>query len=144
MPDGDVRLLVVEDNDVDAELVVRSLRKNKIANPILLARDGREALEILRGEGGRERLEQPYLILLDINMPRMNGLEFLEEIRKDPQLASSIVFVFTTSDDERDIAAAYGCNVAGYVPKSNAGRDFLNLVSMLDSFVLSVRFPTAA
>ena len=73
-----VRVLLIEDDSIDAEAVERAFRKQRIANPITVARDGVEALSILRGTDGRERLVRPYLILLDLNMPRMNGIEFLE------------------------------------------------------------------
>ncbi len=69
------------------------------------ARDGVEALEILRGENGRTKLCPPYVILLDLNMPRMNGLEFLAEIRRDPALRRAVVFVLSTSDDDEDMCA---------------------------------------
>ena len=76
-----VTILLVEDDDIDAETVRRALEELKIGNPLRVARDGLEGLEILRGENGHEAIEKPYLILLDLNMPRMNGLEFLAAIR---------------------------------------------------------------
>lgn len=139
--DTAVHILLVEDDDVDARGVKRGLASQKIANRLTHARDGIEALEILRGEGGRARLPRPYIVLLDINMPRMNGLEFLAEVRKDPELEMSIVFVLTTSDDDRDVVAAYGNHVAGYLIKSEAGQDFIKVVQMLEKFVLAIHFP---
>ena len=136
-----VHILLVEDDAIDARAVLRGLRKGHIGNETTVAKDGIEALQCLRGEEGRTRIPRPYLILLDLNMPRMNGLEFLQEIREDPELENSIVFVLTTSDDDRDIVAAYGNHVAGYVLKSEAGDDFLKLVQMLEKFVITVHFP---
>ncbi len=134
-------VLLVEDDDIDARAVKRGFERQKIGNAITHARDGIEALEFLRGENGRERLPRPYLILLDINMPRMNGLEFLATIREDPELETSIVFVLTTSDDDRDIVAAYASHVAGYILKEDVGEDFLRLVQMLERFFITIHFP---
>jgi CheY-like chemotaxis protein len=84
---------------------------------------------------------RPYLILLDLNMPRMNGIEFLAELRSDPQLRSSIVFVLTTSNAEEDKVESYGYNVAGYIVKSEVGHRFVNLITMLGHFWRIVEFP---
>ena len=91
-------LLHVEDDDICQMMLSREFKKAKIANPISGACDGIDALEMLRGTNGRERLSRPFLILLDLNMPRMNGIEFLQELRQDDDLRKSIVFVLTTSD----------------------------------------------
>jgi CheY-like chemotaxis protein len=139
-----VHLLLVEDDDVDAESMIRSLRRLKIANPIVHARDGIEALAYLRGEDNLEKLPSPFLIVLDINMPRMNGIEFLEELRKDDKLKSSLVFVLTTSDAERDIVHAYNYNIAGYLLKSRAGSDFSDVIKLLDHYWKFVEFPVLA
>ena len=136
-----VNILLVEDDAVDVMAVKRGLEQNHIANPVTVAEDGLVALDILRGENGRKRLEKPYLILLDLNMPRMNGREFLEEIRSDPDLHDSIVFVLTTSSDERDIVAAYEKHVAGYITKKTAGEDFKEVVTLLGIYRMLVVFP---
>ena len=81
-----VHVLLVEDNDVDREAVRRAFTRHRIANPIYDARDGVEALELLRGMADKPRLPRPFLILLDINMPRMSGIELLHELRADPDL----------------------------------------------------------
>ena len=136
-----VNFLVVEDDEVDVMALKRAFKQLKLTNPIRFARDGVEALEILRGENGQERLEKPYLILLDLNMPRMTGFEFLDELRRDPELHCALVFVMTTSSAEEDRVKAYDKNVAGYMLKSNAGDTFLNALSMLDHYWRVVEFP---
>lgn len=135
-----ISLLLIDDDDVEAEMVHRSLKKVKIANEVIRARDGLEALEILKGKRPT-KINGPVLILLDLNMPRMNGIEFLEQIRGDEVLRKLVVFVLTTSNDERDKAAAYDKNVAGYIVKSHAGRDFMNLLDMIEMFWKLVEFP---
>lgn len=134
-------VLLVEDDDVDVMAVKRSFRELRIANPLFEARDGIEALERLRGKQGIPPIPSPFIILLDLNMPRMNGMEFLEEIRKDPQLHASIVFVMTTSSDENDRVRAYNYNVAGYVLKHSPGRSFIDAVSMLEHYWRIVELP---
>ncbi|MEM8812062.1 MAG: response regulator [Pseudomonadota bacterium] len=135
-------ILIVDDDDIDVELLQRTLKKLKIANRTHRATDGLDALEILRGENGRERLEPPYIILLDINMPRMSGLEFLEEVRSDPDLRRAVIFVLTTSDDQSDILGAYDKNIAGYVVKGDASETFQQALLMLDHFWRVVELPT--
>lgn len=136
-----IHILLVEDDDVDAEAIVRAFRKQKIANPVTIVADGLEALDVLRGKGNRERLPRPYLILLDINMPRMNGIEFLQELRKDAELERSIVFMLTTSNRDEDKLAAYDEQIAGYLVKARAGEEFADLISMLNSYWRVVEFP---
>jgi CheY-like chemotaxis protein len=136
-----IHILLVEDDDVDAEMVLRACRRREIDNPFTIARNGIEALELLRGSGGQPRLPRPYLVLLDINMPRMNGIEFLQEVRKDEELKRSIVFVLTTSNNDEDKLAAYNEQVAGYLLKSNAADDFRHIIGLLNSYRSVVEFP---
>lgn len=137
-----ISLLLVDDDDIDVESVQRAFRKQRIANPITVAKDGLEALAILRGEDGHERLIRPYLILLDLNMPRMGGIEFLEAIRQADDLKDSVVFVLTTSDDDRDVVTAYKNQVAGYMVKSRVGEDFVEMIGMLDHYWRVVELPS--
>jgi CheY-like chemotaxis protein len=142
---GDVMsILLVEDNEIDIIAIQRAFKKHSIANPIYVARDGVEALEMLRGEGDNERVPWPYIVLLDLNMPRMNGFEFLNEIREDRDLKKSVVFVLTTSEDDRDKARAYEKFVAGYLSKNDAGGDFLNVIQLVHRFQIAVHFPPEA
>ncbi|MBS0354789.1 MAG: response regulator [Proteobacteria bacterium] len=138
---AEVNILLIEDDEIDVKAVRRAFRDLKIANPLFQARDGIEALEMLRGTNGQTALPRPYIILLDLNMPRMGGIEFLNEIRKDPELHSSIVFVMTTSAAEEDRVKAYSLNVAGYVLKHSPGRSFLDAVSMLEHYWKIVELP---
>jgi CheY-like chemotaxis protein len=136
-------LLHVEDDDICQMMLRRAFAKAKIANEISGACDGVDALEMLRGTNGRERLPHPYLILLDLNMPRMNGIEFLKALRQDPELKKSIVFVLTTSDADEDKVGAYNLGVAGYILKSNPANAFLEAMALLDTYWRVVEFPAA-
>ncbi|MCA9624188.1 MAG: response regulator [Myxococcales bacterium] len=137
-----VSVLLVDDDDVDVMAVKRAFRKAKIANPLHVARDGLEGLAMLRGEDGHDTIPRPYIIILDLNMPRMDGLEFLTELRNDPQHHDAVVFVLTTSKADEDRAASYDKNVAGYIVKSDVGEGFLNVTSLLDSYWRVVLLPT--
>lgn len=136
-----LQILLVEDDDVDAMAVERGFRNAKIANAIVRARDGVEALAILKGEVPGRLISKPYVILLDLNMPRMDGFEFLGTLRSDPHLEDSIVFVLTTSKLDEDRSQSYRQHVAGYIVKSQAGKDFLDLVNMIDHYWRVVELP---
>lgn len=125
-----VTLFLVDDDDVDAMGVIRALRKRRIGNPVIRAKDGVDALEKLKsGE-----VPRPYIILLDLNMPRMGGLEFMKAVREDHDLATSVIFVLTTSQSDQDIAEAYKSHVAGYVVKSDMDDIFSKLGNMLNIY----------
>lgn len=141
MTEKTIHILLVEDDEVEAEAIVRAFKSQKIANPFTIVYDGIQALDILRGENGYEKLPRPYIILLDINMPRMNGIEFLQVLRKDDELKRSIVFVLTTSDRDEDKLAAYNEHIAGYLLKSRAGADFADLILLLGSYWRIVELP---
>jgi CheY-like chemotaxis protein len=134
-------LLLVEDDDVAAEAVVRGLRKHASDCPVVPAEDGAAALHILRGEDEGHRIVKPYLVLLDLNMPRMNGIEFLRAIRADAELRSLPVVVLTTSNDERDKVDAYNLNVAGYLLKPVTFTDFVDLMAALNKYWMLVEMP---
>jgi CheY-like chemotaxis protein len=130
-----LNILLIEDDSVDVMNVQRAFKKNNITNPLHIAFNGVEALNMLRGTNGKPRLNpQPRIILLDINMPKMNGLEFLRELRNDPDLRSISVFVMTTSNDDQDKIEAYKLNVAGYILKPLSFEKFVNAVSILNSY----------
>lgn len=136
-----VHVLLVEDNAVDQEAVRRAFERHRIANPIHVANDGVDALECLRGAAGRAQLPRPYLILLDLNMPRLGGIDMLRRLRADPVLHDSIVFILTTSRRDEDIVASYDLNVAGYMVKSEVGAEFTRLTRLLDHYWGVVQFP---
>ena len=136
-----VSILLVEDDDLDAKAVQRAFRKLRIANNFVRAKDGVEALELLRGEDSEITLGRPNIILLDLNMPRMNGLEFLEEVRRDEELRDQVIFVLTTSKADEDKAAAYKGNVAGYIIKSDVGSGFSKVLEMLQYYWKVVVLP---
>ncbi len=144
MPEQSIHILLIEDDDVDAEVVIRAFRRRQVTNLFTIVSNGIEALKVLRGEAGHGRLPRPFLILLDINMPRMNGIEFLQALRQDRDLRQSIVFVLTTSNRDEDKVAAYNEQVAGYVLKSNVGENFMNVIRLLDSYLAIVEFPPEA
>ncbi|MGZ0186774.1 MAG: response regulator, partial [Alphaproteobacteria bacterium] len=130
------------DDDVDIMHLKRSFAEINIANPMVVANDGIEALDILLGRNGHEPLRKPYIILLDLNMPRMNGLEFIKAIRAEPSLTSSVVFILTTSNDDEDKFRAYEHHVAGYILKHEAGQSFVEALGMLERYWRVVELPT--
>jgi CheY-like chemotaxis protein len=130
-----LNILLVEDDSVDVMNVQRAFVKNNITNPLHIAFNGVEALNMLRGSNGKPKLNpSPRIILLDINMPKMNGLEFLRELRNDEDLKSVSVFVMTTSNDDQDKIEAYNLNVAGYILKPLSFEKFVNAVAVLNSY----------
>jgi CheY-like chemotaxis protein len=136
-----VSILLVDDDKVDAMIIKRSFHELRISNPVIEAHDGLEALERLRGQNGYEQVPSPCLVLLDLNMPRMGGIEFLGEVRRDPSLRRLVVFVMTTSLATEDRKRAYDQNVAGYLLKSGPGQRFAELVGMLQHFWRAIEFP---
>jgi CheY-like chemotaxis protein len=133
-----LHILLVEDDDVDVMNVKRAFQKNNLSNPITVANNGVEALEKLRDgtvPSGRR------LVLLDLNMPKMNGIEFLRELRKDPQLRPTPVVVLTTSSEEKDKIEAYDLNVAGYLLKPVKFMSFVDLMAALNKYWTLVEMP---
>ena len=126
-----VKIVLVEDDVVDAENVRRTLRRLRVSNPVHTYPDGARALVALRGNGAAP-LARPYVILLDLNMPRMNGFEFLAQLAGDARLRDSVVFVLTTSDAPVDRARAGAHGVAGYIVKSEVGEELSQVTPMLD------------
>lgn len=134
-------LLVVEDDDIDAMAIERSFKKLKLDNSLVRAKDGIEAFEIMRGENNKEQITKPFLVLLDLNMPRMNGLEFLDALRKDPVLSDTVVIVLTTSAADKDQAKAYDQHVAGYIVKTEIKDSFLEVIELIDCYWKIVTLP---
>lgn len=138
----DTTLLIVEDDDIDLMGIQRALKLKGITNPVKIARDGVEALEFLRGKNGREKISLPFVVLLDLNMPRMNGLEFIREVRSDSDLKVSPIFVLTTSDDSKDIVNAYKQNIVGYILKSDPVESFGKATQLIKDYCSVVELPS--
>lgn len=132
-----VNILIVEDDDIDIMAIRRSLKNINIINSIYIAKDGIEALEKLRAGN----IPTPYIILMDLNMPRMNGIDCIKEIRADPHLKQTIIFALSTSKDEKDKVQAYNYNVAGYIIKSDVGDEFDMAMQMLEQYLRVVELP---
>lgn len=138
MEEKTLNILLVEDDQVDVMNVRRAFDRNRITNPLYVAGDGIDALRMLRSGDvpvGRR------IVLLDLNMPRMNGIEFLREIRNDPELHLTPVVVLTTSNDERDRIDAYNFNVAGYLLKPVTFVNFVEVMAALNKYWTLVEFP---
>ncbi|MCF0050970.1 response regulator [Dyadobacter chenwenxiniae] len=132
-------ILLVEDDEVDVMNVKRAFKKNNISNPLVVASNGIEALEVLRSVSPER--PRPRIVLLDLNMPRMGGIEFLKEIRQDPELSSLSVFVMTTSNEDSDKIEAFNLNVAGYILKPLSMDRFISAVSTLNSYWTLCEYP---
>lgn len=129
-------ILYVEDNPLDIELTMEAIKENRILNPIVVANDGIEALEYLTYEGKyMDRKEgNPSIILLDLKMPRMDGLELLAIIKKDPKLKGIPVVMLTSSREEKDLVKGYELGVNAYVVKPVGFSAFTDLVKQINSF----------
>lgn len=134
----DLTILLVEDDDVAAESVMRSLKKMGVDFPVVWVEDGLEALAVLRGQHPTKKVHRPLVTLLDLNMPRMNGFEFLQALRSDSQLKNEVVFVLTTSNNDADQMRAYQEQIAGYMVKSAVGPQFSKLAQLLLSYEQAV------
>ncbi len=130
-PARPLNIVVVDDDEIDVMNVKRAFEKANIGSDVFVACDGVEGLELLRSGTVPP---QRRVVLLDINMPRMNGLEFLRELRADPTLAATPVVVFTTSNDERDVSEAYKLHVAGYMIKPVSFERVIELMRAVDRY----------
>jgi len=142
MTEKTINILLVEDDEVDVMNVRRAFQKNNLNNPIQHAGNGIEALEMLRGQNGQNKIDLPRIILLDLNMPKMGGIEFLHELRKDEHLKNISVFVMTTSNEDKDKVDAYNLNVAGYILKPLSMENFVSAVSILKNYWILCEYPT--
>jgi CheY-like chemotaxis protein len=136
--DKQLNILVIDDDEVDVMNVQRAFKKGNITNPLLVAGDGIQGLEVLRSP---DFPKTNRLVLLDLNMPRMNGIEFLRELRADPELKSTTVVVLTTSNDSHDKIDAYNLNVAGYLRKPVTFGSFVDLMVTLYKYWMLVELP---
>ena len=129
-------ILLVEDDQMDVMNVQRELRRQNINVLLIHARNGRDALRMLRGDDGEPKIAKPSLVMLDINMPRMNGLELLETLRADPEFVGLNVFIMTTSDLESDRLKARQLAVSGYIIKPLSFDTFGEGGTSVDGFSL--------
>ena len=134
MDERRLNILLVEDDELDVMNVQRAFKKNNVVNPLYVAGNGVEALEMLRGKREPAVPRERRLILLDLNMPKMGGIEFLREVRNDPKLRQITVVVLTTSDEERDKVNAYDLNVAGYILKPVTVAAFVEIMATLNKY----------
>ena len=135
MDEKQTSLLLIDDDEVDVMTVKRAFKKNNITNPLYVATNGIEALGMLRGnEMPKLLLGQRRLLLLDLNMPRMGGIEFLRELRADPELRALPVIVLTTSNEDKDKVEAYDLNVAGYIIKPVTFTKFVEAIGTLNKY----------
>lgn len=134
----EIKILLVEDNEGDIVLTTTALRKAKVGNGINVAKDGEEALKFLRKEGVFAHAETPDLILLDINLPKVDGMEVLSEIKKDENLKTIPVVMLTTSDSEKDILNSYHNHANCYIVKPVDFKKFMDVVQMIKDFWISI------
>lgn len=134
MLDKHAAILLVEDDRVDIMTVQRALTRNNVSNPLYIARTGLEALGMLRGEGFRKIDPPPALILLDLNLPRMSGTEFLQELRADPKLRSLKIIVLTSSNEPSDKAVAFKYDVDDYIVKPHSFDEFTKAIGTILAF----------
>ena len=132
-------ILYVEDDEIDVENLRRSFKKNNIVNPLHVAENGEVGLTMLRDE----IIPLPHIILLDINMPKMNGLEFLAELRQDTRLKHIQVFILTTSSQDEDILKAHKKNVSGYIVKPVNSDKLITAVESLKGIWEKTEYPPA-
>lgn len=127
----DAVILLVEDDRVDIMTVQRALKKIEVGNPLHVARTGVEALGMLRGDGFPRIEPTPSLILLDLNLPKMSGIEFLKELRADPKLRNLSVIVLTSSNEPQDRAAAFEYEVDDYIVKPHSFDEFSHAMGII-------------
>ncbi|OKH52232.1 two-component system response regulator [Calothrix sp. HK-06] len=141
MPEQTINILLVEDDEVDVMNVRRAFKKANIKNPIFTASNGYEALEILKDTSDTKMPAERRLVLLDLNMPKMGGIEFLQELRSDQQLRATPVVVMTTSNQDKDRLEAYHLNIAGYLLKPVTFASFTELIATLNSYWMLCEMP---
>lgn len=130
-------IVIIDDNDFDSTAMKKSLQERHLVNPIHDYKSAARALEALKNK----EIPSPYFIILDLCMPEKDGIDFLRELRKDPDLSNSIVFVVTGSNKENDFAESHQFNIAGYINKSNVSNDFSELAFMFEDYWNVIELP---
>ena len=144
MSDTDKTILLVEDNPDDEALTLRAFRKSNILNPVVVARDGVEALDYLFGTGahaGRDTAEQPQVVLLDLKLPRLDGLEVLQRLRADARTRWLPVVILTTSSEDSDILSSYQLGANSYIRKPVDFEQFIEAARQLGLYWLVLNVP---
>ncbi len=145
MDSSNRKILLVEDNPDDVALTLRALKKNSIANEVVIARDGQEALDWLFGEGahaGRDVSDVPAFVLLDLKLPKLDGMDVLRAIRSHPATALLRVIMLTTSREEADVVASYSLGATSYIRKPVDFDEFIRVVGQLGLYWLILNEPT--
>ena len=137
MNDKVLNVVLVEDDEVDVMNVRRAFKKNNITNPLFVAANGLEALALMRDPATPTKNR---IVLLDLNMPKMNGIEFLRALRADPQMSHTPVVVLTTSNEDKDRVEAFQFNVAGYLLKPVTFTSFVEVMAALNKYWTLVEF----
>lgn len=142
----EIEILLVEDNNNDAELCIRALKKHNLANKLLWVKDGEEALEVLFHTGRYAALANgaPKVVLLDLRLPKVDGLQVLEKVRADPRTRIIPIVVLTSSKEDKDVARAYQLGANSFIAKPVAFEDFVNTVAQLGLYWLMVNKPPVA
>ncbi|KAA3438573.1 response regulator [Rufibacter hautae] len=141
MKTNQAHILLVEDDPQDVASTRRAFQAQGVESPMHVASNGKIALDMLQGRGRAALNPVPRIIILDLDLPEMGGLEFLKELRKDEQLRSCSVFVMTGQSTEKDVLEAYNLNVAGYIVKPIQYDSFLEAIATLNSFLNLIELP---
>ncbi|MGX5173095.1 response regulator [Aliikangiella sp. IMCC44653] len=137
MQSKQLNILLVDDDEVDVTIIKRDFKQKKIANPIYTASDGYVALNMLKNC----EVPAPYIILLDLHMPKIDGFEFLKIIRADEELSDSEVIVLTSSDSDKNRVNSFGMNALGYIVKKDTASEFLRVVEKMTKYWKVVEMP---
>lgn len=137
----DTVILLVEDEVSDIAIFQRAYQKSKLSYPLIIATNGKEALSVLRGECSDRLPASKVLVVLDINLPKVNGFDFLHEIRTNESLKKHCVFVHSSSDNEADIARAFELGISGYLVKKTDFEETLNTMKFLDAYIQENQLP---
>lgn len=143
-PENEVEILLVEDNPTDAELAIRALKKSNLANKLVWVKDGAEALDFIFGTGGysgRKIVDGPKVILLDLRLPKVDGIEVLRRVKGDERTRTIPVVVLTSSREDRDVAESYQFGVNSYISKPVEFDEFAKTVAELGLYWLLVNRP---
>lgn len=138
-----IKILLADDDEDDIAIALRAFKKSKLANEVHVVRDGEETLDYLYRRGpyqDAEKYPQPQLLILDINMPKLNGLEVLEHLTADPKLKRLRVIMLTSSKNEEDVVGSYNNGACAYLPKPVGFEDFIEVVERLNYFWRTVIF----